>query len=330
MRARAAEVFDEQGVGGAVAVIDVVTDGFQIYYAQSDTVRAASPADISPGEWNYQPVASQNIIALACDGFRVYALIPYQASADEIYLLNPTTGAKVTGISLGSSDCTNLAANGEWLVVLLGNLAYCYDTLDGTPVQQGSANHTAALAAVAVDATQAYIGGTQGTDNKDVRAVTLATQATAWSVALPTTSAPTVNAIAADGEYVYVGIDWTAMGGGSVNLFFLSAFHGTVVWSLDTSSNVDHVFVDDRFVYITKDAGTPNVIAVDKRTGLEIFYFSGMSARDCDGLSFCGANGNNVMRRWRGNATRTFMRADPEDPNRRPFHKYAVPVDPGL
>jgi hypothetical protein len=331
MNARLSEVIDEQGVGGAVPVTHVVTDGFYIFYSQGDTVRAALPYDIAPGQWNYQPVASSNILDLACDGFRVYALIGYQAAADEIYLLNPTTGAKVVGISLLTTNCTALAVNGVWLVVLNTNTAYFYDTLGGTPVQQGTSGHGAAINAVALDATKAYIGGAQGTGPKDVRGITLSTQTEAWSALLPTVGTPTINAIATDGEYVYVGTNFVSITGGNAQLFCLRAWDGSHVWTMDDQScDIDHLSVDDRFIYATYDTTTDIVFMIDKRNGQIVDTYSGMSGRDCDGVSVCGANGNNVMRRWRGCKTKTFMRADVNDPNRRPFHKYAVPINNGV
>lgn len=331
MNARGATVFSTQGTGGAVAVIDVATDGFYVFYAQGDTVYATSPASLTD-EWSYQPVAASNIIDLFSDGFRVYALIPYQAGDDEVYLLNPTTGAKVVGISLVSSTYAALAANGVWLTVLVGNFAYFFDTLDGTPVEQGNYNHGATLAAVALDAENAYIGGTQGTGSFDVRAVKLSTQAVVWSVAMPTTTAVTVKSIAADGDFVYVGTDRKALtAGGNANVFCLNRYTGAVVWTADLTvddTNTNHIFVDDRFVY--PSMGTQETYFLDKRNGQTVFYSTTLSGRDCDGLSVCGAATNNGARIWRGNSTRVFMRADGEDPNRRPFHKYAVPIDGGI
>lgn len=330
-RARLAQVFDTEGTGGAVSVTAVCTDGERIYYAQGDTVYATSPASLTD-DWSFTPVSGVNVVDLWTDGRWVYALVTYDASGDEIWSIDCETGGEVYySTALASPTGTAIRANGEYLTILQGNYCRVYNGLSGTPSYQGQADHTAAINALAMDAARAYIGGTQGTDSKDVRGITLSTQSAVWSVALPTTATPTVNAIATDGEYVYVGTNLVAVTGGNAQLFCLSAWKGLHVWTMpDESTNINRVAVDDRYVYASEDSGTPSVYVVDKRTGEVVDWYNGLSARDCDGLSVCGANGNNVQRRWRGNASREFMRAAGADPNRRPFHKLAIPLDAGL
>lgn len=94
-----------------------------------------------------------------------------------------------------SSAITGLACNGAYLVIIAGNQAECF-AVGGSWTQQWTYDHGAALAAVAIDADNVYIGGASGTGSRRVRGITLSTGSAAWSI----DHGADVVALAADGR----------------------------------------------------------------------------------------------------------------------------------
>ena len=108
------------------------------------------------------------------------------------------------------------------------------------------------------------------------------------------------------------------------------------MWSLDAGKDdILSLAVDDRYLYCTivtgplayayrlrmAGASPPLLFTVPSVT-------PGLPRRidACDGVSVCGSNGTSqLVRAWVGGASKTFMRASGDDPNRRPFFNLAIP-----
>lgn len=333
---RLAEQYNKEGEGGAVAVVAVRTDGERIYYAQGDHLIAASPEDSDDVDWNVQPTVGVNILDLWADGFKVYVLLPYGANLEAI-LINPATGTITGSAHIASPSCTLIRANGSHMVIGQGNSLLVYNNLSAVPAYLGAYDHTAAVRAAALTNSKALtsasetelaiIGGSRGTDTFDVRAVKMSDRAALWSVQLPTTAAPTINAIVSDGERCYVAFDAGTISGNWACVACLSELTGDFLWAAPNGNfNADLLAVDDKLLYVSSDAG--NLHVYDKRTGETIGLVSGdIFVGDCDGVSIVGHDGaNNVLRHHSGVASQTFVRVEGDDPNRRPFHNLAVPA----
>lgn len=328
MYVRFAELLNVQGSGGANTVVDVASDGEQIYYAQLTKAYGADPSDGSK-IWAYEYNPSNNVDKIASDGLNVYV----GPNSAQIKLLDPSDGTlNATAPNGTTGTWADIVANSEWLVSAIGNVAYFHDQVDSTPVLQGSYDHGAAINALAIDDKYAYLGGTQGTGPYDLRQIKLATQAHVWRVLLPTSNTPTINCLVADGDSLFVGTDWESLsGGGNATLWCFNALNGTLRWTYDTTAPVEHITVDDRFLYITDTFDHPHVF--DKRNGQWLDYTGQIDLHvyAADGLSMIGTDGaNNIMRHSRGGPTRTFMRVRGDDPTRRPFYNLAIPVGEGI
>ena len=337
--ARAATAFNRSGSGSG-SVIDLVADGERIYYAQAGEVYAANPADgTDHGDWStnpYDPALAGNVTALACDGRYLYICYIYNATASwhEVHTVNLATGVGLASTDqIGTSDYIAARANGAYFVALSSSKIIVYSVgAVGVLTYQGTSDHGAALAAVAIDDMYAYIGGTQGTGSFDVRRVKLSDQVASWSIALPTTSAPSINAIWTDGDLIYVATDLVtttaAWGSVSASIFALNKLTGATVWvNSSLATDIDWLAGDDRWLYATTAPAGYDCYALDKWTGIPVWLAPDTVALIADGISVIGHDGSTEFRRvWRGAPTRIYQRADGEDVNRRPFFNLAIPM----
>jgi outer membrane protein assembly factor BamB len=333
MKARADQVFSVQGTLGAYAVTDGATDGRRVYYLQSTgpgsgKCYGADPEDGSL-DWTYD--LSYPIDAVAADGRNVY--ICSGEATRNVVSINRTTGAEIGYATIAYGTGFDACANGDYLVVCHSQYTDFFDNLGGTPNNTGTVarSATANNYACAIDALKVYVGGTRGTDSYDVYAYLLSSRATSWQVALPTTGTATINAIATDGDLVYVATDRIALtAGGDACLFVLSARNGSLLWTYDLGSgvNLDYIAHDDLWIFASDDANTTYCFHKTHRAPL--WVIANFHAFEADGVGIVGGDGNNIERKYRGTPMRTFQVVKNVDANRRPFHHLAIPVDDNL
>lgn len=346
LNARGAQLLHAQGDAGAVNVVDIVTDGLAIAYAQGGSVYGWDPVTgTQPADWNNpytQSPGAGNVVAMAADGRYFYVFFAYSATAGyhEIHTLDSEDGSSLSSTDqTGTTDAIAAKANGAYLAYLLsGNNNLIVYSVGGSGVVSygGVYNHGANLYGLAVDDLYAYIGGAQGTGSYDVRSVKLSDRSLQWSVALPTTAAPTVNAIWTDGDLIYVGINsataTAAWGSGTINVVALNKVDGSVVWVGNVANNCTRLCGDDRWLYASNSAATPVTYALDKWTGQRVWILSatGFEAYEADGIGVVGTDGATYVRRLaRGDGSRFFQLVSGDDINRRPFFNLAIPVAQG-
>lgn len=316
-------------------VFFLCTDGEQIYYAggaPAQAIIAASPVDGSE-IWENDP-DSQTISSLAVDGGFVYYTTGNVAALG-LRRLNRSTGAYDTagGTEYGGGP---LATNGEYAVLIDGTVSgngyvTFWSGIQGTITQDGTANTTSAnLRDITIDATQCYTVGQRNTD--DLWCYNLSSRALQFATPMPTAADPVANTVCSDGDFVYVGTNRAALtAGGNASLFVYSRV-GDFIYSHDFGAgvNVDFLNVDDEYLYVTTNANQTSIIPKSimpyGRVGT-ITFSIGKPA--CDGLSIVVRNSgaaNNFRRWWTHGGAKTFMRANPADPNRRPFFNLAIPT----
>lgn len=323
----------------------VAGDG-QRFYASSNAGRWAGldPVDGSE-DWNVNTF-SGGLVSLgkpAADGLNVY--IMGASAAVGLVLLDPSDGTERArgGTQYGGTAC-RIAANGAYAVVGQpgGNVTriYYYDTLGGTPNETGFTDHGVAINDVAIDAEAAYFGGAPNGAVTPIRSHKLSDRTQIWFVNLPaTTSAPTIYAIATDGNHVYVGTDRQQLTATSayVNLFCLDRLDGSMLWAIDVQAPamtdpVESLCIDDRYLYATTN-GTEiwtHVIDLSRPEPWPVWRIEDQQAEACDGISFASVTGTTtapVYRNYWMDHTRTFQRVNGNDPSRAPFHNLAIPTE---
>lgn len=327
MYARLVQLYNVVGTatsGGAV--LQLITDGEQLYYQNNAEIVAADP--LTGAEvWEVSPGTS--IDSIASDGANVY--YTGDVAQPGLRKISRVTGAPVAS---GGAEyaCSRLVSNGVFAVGINGNVGGANSMVFwtvATPTETGTVTPGGAITALAIDADQAYVGGTRNAGN-DVFARTLATRASAWAVPLDTNDPSPVNAIAADGDFVYVGCDSFAIAaGGNRSLFCLERVSGAVLWSMDLV-NIDVLAVDDRYLYAVNSAGLLYMIRLRGAVPSVVATLADVNSVACDGVSVvCGdfTTPVNFQRNMAGGASKEFMIAHGNDPNRRPFFNLAVPVD---
>jgi outer membrane protein assembly factor BamB len=313
-------------------VTDICTDGEQIYYvsgAASQSLIAASP--INGAEiWEASPMSGAN--GLCTDGAYVYVTSTFSPAEIGLIKADRTTGALV---SRGGTEysCDALRTNGVYAIGIspassTSKLVFWTVGVGAAaPTETGTVSPTV-LNGLAIDADQCYVGGTRST--QDVWCYNLATRAEAWKITLPTSSAPTVAAIAADGDVVYVATDSVALtAGGNASLYCLGRFDGQLLWTMDLN-DLSQVAVDDRYLFVIDSNDDLIQIKLGVSVPTVVATSADWSDVVCDCVSVVGIDKTtptDFMRHMLGGATKTFMKTLGTDPTRRPVFTLAAPVD---
>lgn len=337
---RGTEVFSVTGTAtGNTTVFQPCTDGEQTYYAggaANQYIVGASPID-GAEIFEANDLGAVAISAVCCDGLRIYVQTT-NVGTPGLYSLIRTSGLEEEhgGTEYG---CDALAANGYHCVGIdpttkTGYLVI-YSSIQSGIVEDGTHDTGSAnLRAVAIDATQCYVGGTRNTD--DVWCLALSDHTTAiWTTTLATSSAPEVYGIAADGDRVYVATDRQALtAGGYANLYCLDRFTGAVLWSMDVTTqaaaalDLIGVAVDQRYVYAVDAYDDLHVISKLGVPG-QLLTVADFGRPVCDGVSVIGNSEltTELRRLWMADGCTTMQRVPYTDVARRPFHTLAVPID---
>lgn len=332
MHARGLGMWAVAGTGSGTGVVSQpCTDGEQIYHLDGAYIVAVDPAD-GTQIWEVDPEGIP-LTAITTDGSAVY-VTTNNVGYPGLYEIGRTAGSTVDTAGTEYA-CGQLVANGEYCVgtnpASGGGKVVTWSGLGTALVQDGVYDTgSAALPNVAIDSTQCYVGGTRNT--YDVWAVAMAAPTTyVWRITLPVTTAPTVYGIAADGDCVYVGTEQkTLSAGGTANIFCLDRTTGAVLWTMDLPGDQDFgVAVDDRYLYSVNDSGVMSIVRLRSSVPSVVHSLSVFAQPQCDGVSVIGtgATSSQLRRVWVLGASKLMMRADGNDPNRRPFHNLAIPVD---
>jgi hypothetical protein len=346
IRSRLVTVWTTTSVAtGTLNPKSICTDGEQTYYIAgtgNKYIVAVSPVDGSDGAgggspiWEINPHATVDVTALTCDGNYVY------------YVLSGT----VTGLQRVDRDGTNLTtagvtlahnkmrANGGWVVGIAGSTGagdldiWVVSTMTLVATK---ATGSAGLTGVAMDEDVVYVGGARNAGN-DMWAYTLVTGAAVWSAPLDT-NVFLIRDMCADGDFVYVVTDDAVLAaGGNASLFCLNRLSGAVFWTMDIGVNLNHVAVDDEYIYALADSSNelymirrgqngspaPGVVKVKSSVAVatnDILAVDGVSV-----YARPSGTTTDLIRISNGGVTKTFMRAAGSDTRRRPFYTLAVPT----
>jgi hypothetical protein len=311
---------------------EVKTDGEQIYYIAGSVAQSLIAASPVAGAEIWESGVVIQFGSVAVDGAAVYT---FSTNAGEpgLFILDRTTGTQ-TGNTGAEYACTKSVSNGVYCCGVNGTVGGAGSLvfyLIATPLETGTVIPlAAAINGLAIDNDQVYVGGTRNVN--DVFAYTLSSRASAWSTTLPTTIAPTVNSIAADGDCVYVATDNVALtAGGNASIFCLERVSGAVLWTMDLF-NIDILSIDDRYLHAVRDNNTVYMIKLRAPVPSVVASVTGFGllSIDSDGYALYGSDSGtpaNFRKVWVGGAAKTYQITGVNDPNRRPFHKMAVPVD---
>jgi len=323
-------------ITGVTAPKDLHTDGEQLYYFGGTSDNYFVVADAADMSEVAEVNAGYAIVALAADGEWVW----YSSSSASHTGLRRYNRDGTTPATAGTKyDYTKLASNGSKVVGISPNgdadgvdiYTAATPALDGTCAPGcGSPG----LRAVAIDASQCYVGGNRNT--YDVWAYNLSTRAEVWKITLPG-STPVVNSIVTDGDFVYVGTDYN---GSTGSIFCLRRTDGTLLWTINllSSVNTDQLAVDSNYLYAIDGQATPDMYVISLRydavgpttapwVDIQSNKLNKTYRICCDGVSVFGAYGSTVRRLDCGYPTRTFLRVNGDDPQRRPFYTLAMPAD---
>jgi hypothetical protein len=307
-----------------------------------------------------------NRIDLAAGGQEQEYAIPTGAAsaldADGLYVYYTNSNSGVTGlrvhnrdtlaqVRVGGSEYDHglIRSNGVWVVGISpntgsGNMVF-YTGLETTVTENKIVTAAAALSGLAIDETQVYSGDVLG----NVYAYTLAgTPVNSWTTALPSTTAASVNCLAADGNVVYVGTIEVILSAsapasqspnGNAVLWALDRTTGAPLWSRDfpsTNSVCVSLAVDQGYLYCY-DSQDDTLNVFDIRSPEPSLFHKeenwGTGGLAADGVSILGSDDTDakIRRSWflrRG--TQSFMRVNGNDPTRQPFHTLALPKNDGV
>ena len=335
MRGRLDEAYSTAGTAATGGFPSFMcTDGEQIYYiagAGNVSLIAARPTD---GVEIWESGAVTQFLAITADGLFVYA----SGAAADVGLrkIDRTDGTAAGNVNGTGHSYRLVRANGVYVVMIAPsvNLGKMDVFTAAAPTFTANAAPTGNLNALGIDVDRCYIGGTRNA-GKDVWAYDLAdvgVLVAVWSTALDANDPSPVNSIVADGDYVYVACDSFAIAaGGNRGLFCLDRVTGLVVWSMDLGADVDFLATDGVYLYAADSAEDLHMIKLAVGPGEVHSPVADVASHIArDGVSvFCsdGATPANFRRLWTGGPTRTFMRAAPADPTRRPWPNLAIPID---
>lgn len=319
--------------GAALTATRIVSDGEWVYYAQGQTLYRASRTD---GVVATSRDLGAAINDISTDGGVVCATTDNQAGT-ELFCVDRLTLADSAGFPLAATGNGGSTASNGFRVCYSDASTFVQIINESTGLTIASPNYSAAVYDLCVDYERLYVTGDDAGAGVQLKAFALSNGALAWQSTLEVTPSgnAVMNAIVADGERIYVGGTATAVGGGVFwSLAALSREDGSRVWRVDTGGNdVEAIAVDEQYVWavdnnetlwqFTRDMGTlvktyahgANLLGVD--TDADAVFLSGDT----------GTGGNRLRRLHRGNPSKAYVIADGFDPNRRPFHKLAIPGD---
>jgi hypothetical protein len=269
--------------------------------------------------------------------------------------LNEATGASA-GSNIGTlAHPERLVTNG---IYVFGRDSgsnddfYRFADLYGTGSETGPFSYTSTgtyqILDFAIDGNYLFIGGSAagGAGDRLVKCVTtVAPGSTFWDWDPPTTTQPVCNALATDGDYLWVGTDRAALSaGGNANLYLIEKLTGTMLYAYDIGNNSDdvtHLALDDQYIVVTTyntSGGAHNEVWIlDYKIGaasmgspIEQGFGANMIAWDTDGIGYVLADNNpspkEVGRNLLHNYPRQMQRVDGRDKDRQPFHNLAIPT----
>lgn len=315
---------DTQGQSGATTISCACTDGLYIYYAQGTNVHAAN-ADTGVHEWSHTS-NDGSVKCIATDGYRVYVGRDTDGTGDELEALDPADGTVEASLA-SATAISALAANGDQLAAVISQSVYIYTVNASSLSADGSYAHGAAINAVAIDDQCCYIGGARGTGSFDLRSIKLDTQTAQWSIALPTTAAPTINGIATDGETIAVVTDSVTTSSGTASLFVHSR-DSAALWDALPTWNHDRVYMDDNYIVVMRDNGDTRLMSKLNRAIVRLFG-SGTMERPwgIDPTGLLVTNGvYDFNRLYLGYSVRMCQKTNVQDIKRRPYYTAATPV----
>ncbi len=320
-------------INDANDVIRVITNGYYVYTLSEDNVYVRNP-DTFAVIGDAAPYAANNINDVACDGAYVYMVYTTIVGVgDEFEIWDAKLDAKTGGYNFGA-DCHRVVTNGLYAAVAasLSSVVCCLiDTGDVDSMNTYAFGYT--IVDLAIDDDCAYAIGTNGTGYPVVDSCWLVDGTERWTRdGLPYDASKAALCVAADGDYVYVGTERGQVGAVDISLWCLNRVDGSTVWMVDTGADVTSIAVDDTELCVR--SGTLECEIIDKRTGEQIDAITttdiaGLEVYDSDGISWYGKRGGDsdvLVRYWKGATNKQYQKADPQDPNRRPFHKLAIPV----
>jgi hypothetical protein len=340
---RGTSIFNVTGTaatGGSC--VDICTDGEQFYYYSGSpnfvSIIAGNPLD-GAELWEY-PITTGAARALHCDGLYIY-YVNNNAGVPGLQVHNRTTGAFVRtgGIEY---NMTQIRANGQIVAGINPagnpNRVVRYTGLATTVTEATVTSGNTSNLAVAVDADQIYVGGSRGA-GADIYAYTNAL-GSVWNTTLPTVAPPTINAIAADGNVVYVATNsQTYTGFGLINLWALDRLTGSILWFANagnSNKSLWYLAVDHRYLYCADTSGNLYVLWLRQMSnpGFAAWIYQDTittwTSLACDGVSVFSGGATNVRRSLFITETQNFQRANPANANRYPFHTLAVPRGEGF
>jgi len=335
--ARGAQIFSVAGTAtGNTDVKQPRTDGEQIYYFGGTSDGRIVAANPETGAELWEVGTPSNTSAIEVDGLNGY-FVTNNAGNVGIRKFALSTGF-IDGVSAGAEYAyTLLRSNGEFLIGIRPNsgvgVVGFYSNLGGLIAEDGTVDTTSAgLLGACVDAEWGYVGGAQSA-TKEIWCYKLSTRALVWDLHLPTVAPATVAALATDGDTLYAVTDQqTLTAGGTASLYAIDRLSGNILWTADPfgAAPLTAVVVDDRYLYVSDN--TPTTLAYRLRdagpTPPPAFGVAAFQPAACDGASVIGNGSSTLLERHTvGGATKTYMRAGGDDPNRRPFFNLAVPVD---
>ncbi len=341
------EIFNLKPASFSGTIRGIASDGQRIYgIDSSNNLVAIDPTDGSE-LWNVTTVntSAQFARPIACDGLNVY--LSGNVTSKGLVRYDPTDGSE-DGRAGTMYAASHIAANGEYALLAGGtgfpSRLYFYDTLGGTPNEIGYVNLGSGetVRGLAIDREYAFVAyQNTSPDASEIKCYKLSDQTLVWTFDLTPIvdeSDARINDIWADGEFLYVATEYLThtADASPVNLFVLGRAIGDEVeyWNAQPSSGATNdllkVTGDGHHLFVTYDGSPDGVLALALRgLAMNLLWTGGdLEVYDSDGISVIGleTTGNKVRRLRSADQAVLFQRANPDDPNRRPFHNLAIPV----
>lgn len=321
-------------IGAVATATNIVSDGQFVYYSQGQLLYRALRLDGTVATSRDLGAAINDVSA---NGNVVCATTQNQAPG-EFFCVDRLTLADSAGFPLAATGNGQHSAHNGDRICYSDDSTSVQILFEATGLTVASPNYGATVYDICVDYERLYVTGADAGAGVQVRAYQLSNGALKWSNVLWVSPAGTavMNAIEACGERIYVGGDLTTKGGVSWNLSALDRETGSRVWQVNAGgigSSILRIAVDEQYVWAiddnevlfqyTRDFGTyvksytPGGGLFDVDTDADSVFLAGD----------VGLDANRLRRLYRGNPSKAYVIASGTDPNRRPFHKLAIPGD---